>query len=231
MVIKIFDSQLLNYSITVIWVIGIMNSINMLDNMDGITSVTSLFIVLCGLIFLGINNSYNQYDFMILLGTIGSLIGFLFYNWHPSKMFMGDSGSQLLGLLIAAIGIKYFWNIESFDENEISTGKQLITVLIVFILPISDTTAVVINRLARKSSPFIGGKDHTTHHLSYMGFTDTQISFIFAGISFISCLIAVTIYRFVDQWTWINNLFFFLYFIAVFIVLYITTQQNKDQRK
>ena len=231
MIIKIFNNQFLNYSLTVIWVIGIMNSINMLDNMDGITSITSLFILLCGLIFLGIDNSFNQYDFMILLGTIGSLIGFLFYNWHPSKMFMGDSGSQFLGLLIAAIGIKYFWNVESFDKNEIDTGKQVITVLIVFILPISDTTAVVINRLARKSSPFIGGKDHTTHHLSYLGFTDTQISFIFAGISFISCLIAVTIYRFVDHWTWINSLLFFLYFIAIFFSLYITTQQHKDQRK
>ena len=230
-IIQIFDNQILNYSITVIWVIGIMNSINMLYNMDGITSITSLFILLCGLIFLGIDNSFNQYDFMILLGTIGSLIGFLFYNWHPSRMFMGDSGSQFLGLLIAAIGIKYFWNVESFDKSEIVIGKQIITVLIVFILPISDTTTVVINRLARKSSPFIGGKDHTTHHLSYLGFTDTQISFIFAGISFISCLIAVTIYRFVDHWTWINRLLFFLYFIAIFFSLYITTQQHKDQRK
>jgi UDP-GlcNAc:undecaprenyl-phosphate GlcNAc-1-phosphate transferase len=146
-------------------------------------------------------------------------------------MFMGDSGSQFLGLLIAAIGIKYFWNVESFDKSEIVIGKQIITVLIVFILPISDTTTVVINRLARKSSPFIGGKDHTTHHLSYLGFTDTQISFIFAGISFISCLIAVTIYRFVDHWTWINSFLFFLYFIAIFFSLYITTQQHKNQRK
>lgn len=231
MVIQIFDNDALNYALTIIWVIGIMNSINMLDNMDGITSITSLFILLCALVFLGIDNSFKQYDFMILTGTIGALIGFLFYNWHPSKMFMGDSGSQFLGLLIAAIGIKYFWNLESFASEEINVGKQLVTVLIVFTLPIADTTSVVINRIARKTSPFIGGKDHTTHHLSYLGFTDTQISFIFAGISFISCLIAIIVYRFVDHWNWINSLLFFLYFIAIFCTLFITTQQHKDLRK
>ncbi len=231
MVIKIFEYPILNYILTILWVVGIMNSINMLDNMDGITSITSLFIIICALVFLSIDNMYNQYDFMILTGIIGSLIGFLFYNWHPSKMFMGDSGSQFLGILIAAIGIKYFWNVESFETNEANIGKQLVMVLIVFTLPICDTTAVVINRLSRKSSPFIGGKDHTTHHLSYLGFTDAQIGFIFAGISFISCLITVIIYRFVDKWTWVNNILFLIYFLAIFFSLFITTQQHKDLRK
>ena len=231
MVIQIFEHPILNYAITIIWVIGIMNSINMLDNMDGITTITSLFILLCGLIYLAIQNAFNQYDFMIITGIVGALIGFLFYNWHPSKMFMGDSGSQFLGLLIAAVGIKYFWNVELFETGENITSKQIITVLIVFTLPIVDTTSVVINRLARKTSPFIGGKDHTTHHLSYLGFTDTQISFIFAGIGFISCLIAVTIYRFVDYWNWINSTLFLLYFLAIFCTLFITTQQHKNLRK
>ena len=107
----------------------------------------------------------------------------------------------------------------------------LITILLVFILPIIDTTSVVINRIARKNSPFIGGKDHTTHHLSYMGFTDSQISFIFAGISFLSCLIAIALYRFVDQWNWINTSLFLLYFLGVFCSLFFTTQQHKDKRK
>ena len=231
MIIQIFDNPYLNYILTILWVIGIMNSINMLDNMDGITSITSLLIILCALIFLGIQNSFSQYDFMILTGTVGSLIAFLFYNWHPAKMFMGDSGSQFLGLLIAAIGIKYFWNVDSFISGEKIATKQIITILLVFILPIIDTTSVVINRIARKNSPFIGGKDHTTHHLSYMGFTDSQISFIFAGISFLSCLIAIALYRFVDQWNWINTSLFLLYFLGVFCSLFFTTQQHKDKRK
>ena len=69
-------------------------------------------------------------------------------------MFMGDSGSQFLGLIIAVIGIKYFWNLEDFNTGDMIPTKQIITVLIVFTLPIVDTTSVVINRIGRKSSPF-----------------------------------------------------------------------------
>ena len=144
---------------------------------------------------------------------------------------MGDSGSQFLGLLVAIIGIKYFWNIEDFKTGTTIPTKQIVTVLIVFTLPIVDTTSVVINRIARKSSPFVGGKDHTTHHLSYLGFNDTQISFIFAGISFLSCIIAISIYRFVHHWTWINTTLYLIYFLAIFLSLYFTTQQHKDKRQ
>ena len=231
LVIQLFDNDYLNYVLTTFWVVAMMNSINMLDNMDGITSQTSFFILVTALIFMGFNNGFEQYDFMLSLGIIGSLIGFLFYNFHPSKMFMGDSGSQFLGLLIAIIGIKYFWNIQDFKTGATIPTKQIITVLIVFTLPIADTTSVVINRIARKSSPFVGGKDHTTHHLSYLGFNDTQISFIFAGISFLSCIIAISIYRFVHHWTWINTTLYLIYFLAIFLSLYFTTQQHKDKRQ
>ena len=208
-----------------------MNSINMLDNMDGITAQTSFFIITTAIIFLSFNSGFEKYDYMICLGAIGSLIGFLFYNFHPSRMFMGDSGSQFLGLLVAIIGIKYFWNIEDFKTRTTIPTKQIVTVLIVFTLPIVDTTSVVINRIARKSSPFVGGKDHTTHHLSYLGFNDTQISFIFAGISFLSCIIAISIYRFVHHWTWINTTLYLIYFLSIFLSLYFTTQQHKDKRQ
>ena len=231
LVIQLFESNYLNYGITIFWVVAMMNSINMLDNMDGITAQTSFFIITTAIIFLSFNSGFEKYDYMICLGAIGSLIGFLFYNFHPSRMFMGDSGSQFLGLLVAIIGIKYFWNIEDFKTGTTIPTKQIVTVLIVFTLPIVDTTSVVINRIARKSSPFVGGKDHTTHHLSYLGFNDTQISFIFAGISFLSCIIAISIYRFVHHWTWINTTLYLIYFLAIFLSLYFTTQQHKDKRQ
>ena len=107
-IISIFEYDLLNYIITTLWVVGIMNSINMLDNMDGITTITSIFIFLTALVFLALQNAFQHYDFMIVLGLMGALVSFLFYNRSPSKMYMGDSGSQFLGLLLAIIGIKYF---------------------------------------------------------------------------------------------------------------------------
>lgn len=230
-IISIFENDYFNYLITVIWVVGIMNSINMLDNMDGITTVTSIFIILTALFFLGFGNGFEHYDFMILLGLMGGLISFLFYNWTPAKIYMGDSGSQFLGLLLAVIGIKYFWNSNVFETQEIIPSRQIIIVLLIFILPISDTTSVFINRIARKQSPFVGGKDHTTHHLSFYGFNNTQIIFIYSGIAFLSSLIAIALYRFGSTWSITYFLFYTIYILTIFFSLYITTQQHKELRK
>tara|TARA_Y100000385_G_scaffold286136_1_gene347538 strand:- start:1415 stop:1849 length:435 start_codon:yes stop_codon:yes gene_type:complete len=144
---------------------------------------------------------------------------------------MGDSGSQFLGLLVAILGIKFFWNSSIYTTNDIVHSKQIILVLLVFILPIIDTTSVFINRISRKQSPFVGGKDHTTHHLSFLGFNNTQVIFIFSGIAFLSSLIAVTLYRFVNEWSYIQVILYFIYFLSIFITLYVTTQQHKELRE
>ena len=230
LIIQLFENDIYNYILTILWVIGIMNSINMLDNMDGITTITSIFIILPCIFYISIHQDFENFDYIALLGVLAALIAFLFYNLNPSKMFMGDSGSQFLGLFIAALGIKYLWNSTNFN-GDVVVSKQIITVLLAFILPIIDTTSVVINRLSRKQSPFVGGKDHTTHHLSYYGFSDSQVAYIFLGISALSSLICFALFRFIDYWNHWSTVGFTIYFIAAFICLYWTTQKNKDQRK
>jgi UDP-GlcNAc:undecaprenyl-phosphate GlcNAc-1-phosphate transferase len=202
----------------------------MLDNMDGITTSVSLAIIIICIISLSFQNGFASFEYMVMLGICAALIGFLFFNWHPSKMFMGDTGSQFLGMFLAYIGIKYLWNGTLFSgENQIM--QQIVQVLIAFIIPIVDTTSVVINRMSRKQSPFVGGKDHTTHHLSYLGFSDSQVGFIFLGLSVLSMLISIGIYRFIDVWLWYHTLIFIAYFLIVFVTLFAVTQKNKDKRK
>jgi len=228
-IINLFENDILNYTITVLWVVGIMNSINMLDNMDGITSITSLFIILILISYLTLNVDLSNFFLLVLIGVSASIVAFLFYNWNPAKMFMGDSGSQMLGLFIAAVSIKYLWNSKSI-HGEIIESKQIIIVLLAFILPIIDTTSVVINRLSRKQSPFVGGKDHTTHHLSYLGFSDSQVTFIYLGISALSFVICIALFRFIEQWSILLTILFFIYFIIVFAILFSITQKHKDKR-
>ena len=229
-IIKIFETDVLNLLMTILWIIGIMNSINMLDNMDGITAITTIFILVTTLFFIGFENGFEHFDFLVIIGVLASLISFLFYNWTPAKIYMGDSGSQFLGLLVAILGIKYFWN-SSYLSKEMLPSKQIMMVILVFILPIVDTTSVFINRISRRQSPFIGGKDHTTHHLSFLGFNNTQIIFIFSGIAFLSSLIAAILYRFVTEWTYIQVILYIVYFLGIFITLYLTTQQHKELRE
>jgi UDP-GlcNAc:undecaprenyl-phosphate GlcNAc-1-phosphate transferase len=95
-----------------------------------------------------------------------------------------------------------------------------------FIIPIVDTITVVIKRLLRKSSPFIGGKDHTTHHLSYLGFSDRTVSLIILGISLFSTFLILLLLHFFE---WKNFYFIPLsiYFIIVFAILFYISNINK----
>ena len=136
---------------------------------------------------------------------------------------MGDTGSQFLGVFVAAVGIKYLWNAEAPTGDFIS-ARNLLLPLIVFILPVIDTTTVVINRLVKKQSPFVGGKDHTTHSLAYLGFSDKQVALIFWAISLISLIIVVISEKFLLTWNHAYTIIFSGYFFLMFIIFFITTR-------
>ena len=212
---------------TIFWVTGIMNSINMLDNMDGITASTSLVIfgtcLLC-LIFQGL--FISPYSF-ILIGLMGAIIGFLYYNVHPSKMYMGDTGSQFIGVFLAAMGIICFWNSGSYELN-ISTAKNLLLPLVVFIMPIVDTTIVTVNRLSKGKSPFVGGKDHTTHALAYLGLTDRQVAHVFWCVSLVSLLIVFIIQKYLMDWKHIYTLLFSIYFLTILGLFFYASRSVKS---
>lgn len=207
----------LNSVITVIWVVAIMNSLNMLDNMDAITTTVSLCILGCGLYVLSTNNFQDIFTTLIIVGVMATLIGFLFFNWHPAKMYMGDTGSQFIGVLLAALAIKLFWNFRDPGSNAVQL-KQFIIPLLAFIMPIIDTTTVFIRRIARKQSPFIGGADHTTHHLAYLGVSVRMVAVIFATINLLSILIIHFLISKIE-WTYIYNYIVIGYFIMLFLVM------------
>ena len=224
--IHFFNNIYLDYFLTLFWVIGIMNSINMLDNMDAISTSVSSSIIVCILINVFIQNDLQNPHILIFIGMLAALVGFLKFNWHPSKMFMGDTGSQFLGVFLAATGIIYFWNINYTNENYFFS-KQIISVVLIFAIPIIDTTTVVIKRLLNRSSPFIGGKDHTTHHLSYLGLNDKQVALIFIGISLISIVLNILVQRFIKEWNILYFVFFGIYFLILFMVLFIIAYKSK----
>ncbi len=204
---------------TVFWVIGIMNSVNMLDNMDGITTSVSLSILVCGLVFLALQHYFFSVQTFLMIGVCGALIGFLFYNVNPSKMYMGDTGSQFLGVFLAGVSILLFWNhrqpgIEGFQF------KQFIIPMLSFTVPIMDTATVFIHRIRRGQSPFVGGRDHTTHHLVYHGLKDRQVFYILFLISLLMNALAVLVFICFEN---ITSLVTFLIFMA-FIILFLLVQ-------
>lgn len=220
--ISIFTIEGLNFSLTIFWVIGLMNSINMLDNMDGITTIVAI-VALAFIIVLNYNLKMIITPLPILsLGIVGALLGFLVYNWHPAKMFMGDTGSQFLGAFLGIVGIEYCWNSFSlistawFSINPIILG--FLTVALVFILPLTDTITVTINRLSRGQSPFVGGKDHTTHNLFYKGFSEKRIAILFLSIGCIGISLALNqIFNYQQSWLVVSIIFCALTFLSLYI--------------
>lgn len=156
--VGIFDSQVLNVLVTIVWVLGITNALNFLDNMDGLSSGVAAIGAAFFLLLAALNNQYLVGAMSAAL--LGACIGFLFYNFNPASIFMGDSGSLFIGFMLAALGIKL-----RFPGNmDIVTWMVPVAVLA---LPIFDMSLVVVSRLRRGVNPLTTpGKDHISHRIA-----------------------------------------------------------------
>jgi len=230
--INIFDSQTLNYLLTVLWIVGIMNSINMLDNMDAITSVITLTI-LSGMFFnIGLSNDYTLLPFLFGIAVVfSSILGFLKFNWSPSRIYMGDNGSQFIGALLGAMGILFLWNIHPTGNAVDYFPRQLVVIIFAFLIPIIDTTTVTINRLLKGKSPFKGGRDHTTHHLAYLGLKDNQVAILLMIISVISVSLSSYIVNFANRWSIFDTISYGTLAFIIFFLLYVNTRSSKTKAK
>jgi len=170
-----------------ILITGMMNSLNMLDNMDGVAGIAALSIVVW---------AASGEGGMPALLLIAALIGYLLYNRHPSVLFMGDSGSLTIGYALS-----YFILNSGVPSGQAFVGFSLVIpvlVLSLFALPLADSLVVTINRIAHGVSPFSGGRDHSTHHLVYAGWTEGGVTRFFICICAVEILLG---YVFVSHWT------------------------------
>lgn len=229
--IMISPIEWINYLITVLWVVGIMNSINMLDNMDAVTTVTSLSIIGGATIFAILNNfGVSNLGLIILLSVCAALLSFLIYNWSPAKMYMGDNGSQFLGAILAWIGISFFWNSVPIAEFQYGFNtKQALIVALAFIVPLTDTTTVTINRILRKQSPFVGGKDHTTHHLFYLGLSARWVAILLFAINTIGVILALHLIKTGASFNYSKIWLYFIFPVVSFLFLFLNTKFTKQK--
>ncbi len=165
--------------VTIVAVVGFTNALNLLDGLDGLAGGVSLVIFLS---FAYIGYVYeDNFIITVSLFMIFSLVGFLFFNWNPAAIFMGDSGSLVLGFVIAIVAIKSIVYV------------SVTSVLLLAALPIIDTLVVMTRRIQRSLSPFNPDKTHIHHKvLTWRGSVDhsvmilvvIQIFFSFLGLLF-----------------------------------------------
>ncbi len=159
--------------LTVIWMVLIMNSFNLLDNMDGLACGVAL---IAAFIFFGITSFQHQlFTSSMLVVFAGCLAGFLIFNWYPSSIFMGDTGSMWIGFMLATLTI-----LATFYSEGKPTLFPVIMPLLILGVPIFDTISVMIIRLRRRKSLFVGDKNHFSHRLVQLGMTQTRaVAFIY----------------------------------------------------
>ncbi len=198
--VRLFPSQALNIGLTLFWVVGICNAINFQDNMDGLaaglaTVASGFFLLLAVMEQLGLVA-------MLAAALLGASIGFLYYNFNPASLFMGDAGSLLIGFMLAVIGIEL-----KFAGRPLA-ATWMIPILIMGV-PIFDTTLVVISRLRRGKHIYQGGKDHTSHRLvSILGMTPARSVMTMYLIAIALGLVAIMLREVTQQqaWLWLVGL-------------------------
>ncbi len=217
-----------DYMLTLVWVIGMMNAINLLDNMDAIASVVTVGILACFLVIMQLNGMHDGPYLFVTIGLMAAIGGFLFFNWHPSKLFMGDTGSMFLGTVVAFLGIRYGWNLK-LDFAEPDVWQRILAVVVIFIVPLTDTTTVFFKRIISGRSPFIGGKDHTTHHLSYLGLGERAVAMVYCGIGLFCILAIVKMLPLLGRWNGFIALGYTTFVSVVFLGLFYIAHINRDR--
>ena len=184
-----FDITLLNaypiyisMPITILWIVGIINALNIIDNMDGLSSGIASIILISFTYISFMQN--NAMIFLISTSLLGACLGFLIFNFNPAKIFMGDSGSLFIGLLLSVISLKVV-------GNETNVFATLLVPTLLLVIPIFDTTLVTINRMLNKTPVSKGGVDHTSHRLVSLGISEKNVVLLLYFISISFCFIAV----------------------------------------
>jgi UDP-GlcNAc:undecaprenyl-phosphate GlcNAc-1-phosphate transferase len=154
-----------NWVITLFWVVGVTNAFNFIDSMDGLAvGVSGIAVAFLILVTLG---STQTSLLQLLTLTIGTCVGLFFYNMMPARFFLGDSGAQTLGFLLAAVGILFT------PENFPQASSWFLPILILGV-PIFDTCLVVFSRWRRGLPIYRAGHDHTYHRLAALGLGSTH---------------------------------------------------------
>lgn len=175
-----FDFGYLSIPITILWIIGITNAINLIDGLDGLAAGVSTI----ALISIAVMAMIMGEMFVVATAAIlaASSLGFLFYNFHPAKIFMGDTGALFLGYMISVLALLGYKNV---------TMISLIIPIIILGVPISDTFFAIIRRVRMKQPISAPDKSHLHHCLLRAGFSHRQSVLIIYGLAILFGVAAV----------------------------------------
>ncbi len=170
------ESKIITSLLSAVWIVLIINAFNFLDNMDGASA--GIAVIASSILFAAsaISAAISGQDFQVFIGGlaivfIGTLLGFLVFNFPPAKIFMGDAGSLVVGFFVALLTLR-----STYYYHEAQSGQwyAVFMPLVVMAVPLYDFISVTGLRISQGKSPFIGDTQHFSHRLKKHGLTDTQ---------------------------------------------------------
>jgi len=176
----LFRNPSLNYLFTFLWILGVTNALNLLDNMDGLAAGVSV-IAAGSLVVIGHSTGPMAVG---LLAMAASLLGFLVFNFHPAKIFMGDTCSLAVGFFLACCAVSQAGQVSAMFSIVFVPG-------LVLFLPIFDMLLVSVTRRLNGLAISAGAKDHTSHRLVMLGLSERNAVLTLYVFSVLSVVVAV----------------------------------------
>jgi UDP-GlcNAc:undecaprenyl-phosphate GlcNAc-1-phosphate transferase len=166
------ENKIITSLLSAFWIVLIMNSFNFLDNMDGLSAGIA---VITSSIFFSIAAMNGQvFVSGIAIVFIGTLLGFLVFNFPPAKIYMGDAGSLVIGFFIALLSLRTTY----YHQAQSGSWYTVFVPLIVLAVPLYDFISVTFLRIMQGKSPFVGDTQHFSHRIKKHGFSDIQTALI-----------------------------------------------------
>ncbi|WP_404443168.1 undecaprenyl/decaprenyl-phosphate alpha-N-acetylglucosaminyl 1-phosphate transferase [Microbacterium marinum] len=206
---QVVVSSWLSISLSILAIVIVMNAVNFIDGLDGLVAgvcliANAVFFAYSAMLVRDFDNSSETNTAVfITVVLLGVCAGFLPFNWNPAKMFMGDAGALLLGLMMAASAIVVTGNLppQLLADNDLFGRSQLVGAyipvilpIVIVLLPLLDFGLAVIRRTAKGRSPFSPDRQHMHHRMLDMGHTDRNAVFVFYAWTAIVSLSVLLMY-------------------------------------
>jgi len=190
---QIYLSQELSMLLTVGWVVAVINAINLVDGLDGLAS--GITIISAIVLFLIAYLRQELSSLFLIAALIGATLGFLRYNFHPARIFMGDTGSMFLGFILSILSI--------LGINKMATTVALLVPIAALGIPIYDTASVVFRRLIMKKNVMVSDRKHLHYRLLEMGVSHKQVVLFLYAVAIYFGLISFLMARLPSEYAFI----------------------------
>ncbi len=215
------DLHIFAIPVTIIGTVGVINALNMIDGLDGLAGGISFIALASFALMFYVEQRIEMV--LLCIALIGAVAGFIRYNWHPARLFMGDTGSMALGFVLAFLSIS-LTQYPKYHEPVVSP----VFPLLVLGVPIVDTVVVMTKRMIDHKSPFFADKEHLHHHLIRLGLSKEGAvkTILLLSSLLVVYAIAGSLLQFSDYHLFMG---FFIYFIVhlTFIFYFVRAVQKK----